>query len=171
MFIVDDRVVFSASDLAAAARCEYALLRGFDAKLGRGPAVTADDALLARTAVLGDDHEQRHLGELRDTTGHGTVIGRPMAPYTTASLTAAAEATTRAVQACAPLIYQPAIFDGRFVGFADFLTLSDNSTAPGATGSVIPSWPARPRSRPCCNWRPTPTRWPLPASRSTTRPS
>lgn len=131
MFIVDDRVVFSASDLAAAARCEYALLRGFDAKLGRGPAVSADDALLARTAVLGDDHEQRHLGELRDTTGHGTVIGRPMAPYTTASLTAAAEATTRAVQACAPLIYQPAIFDGRFVGFADFLTLSDNSAGPG----------------------------------------
>ena len=30
MFIVDDRVVFSASDLAAAARCEYALLRGFE---------------------------------------------------------------------------------------------------------------------------------------------
>ena len=37
MFIVDDRVVYSASDLAAAARCEYALLRAFDAKLGRGP--------------------------------------------------------------------------------------------------------------------------------------
>ena len=32
-------VIYSASDLAAAARCEYALLRAFDAKLGRGPRV------------------------------------------------------------------------------------------------------------------------------------
>lgn len=125
MFIVDDRVVYSASDLAAAARCEYALLRVFDAKLGRGPAVPDDDALLARTAALGDEHEQRHLDRLRRSTPDDAVvvIGRPMAPYTTASLTAAAEATTRAVAARAPLIYQPAMFDGRFVGFADFLTL------------------------------------------------
>ncbi len=126
MFIVDDRVVYSASDLAAAARCEYALLRVFDAKLGRGPAVLDDDALLARTAALGDEHEQRHLDRLRGGATDDTavvVIGRPMAPYTAASLTAAAEATMRAVDARAPLIYQPAMFDGRFVGFADFLTL------------------------------------------------
>jgi len=126
VFIVDDRVVYSASDLAAAARCEYALLRFFDAKLGRGPAVTDDDALLARTAALGDEHEQRHLDQLRERAPGDAavvVIGRPMAPYTTASLTAAAEATARAVADRAPLIYQPAMFDGRFVGFADFLTL------------------------------------------------
>ena len=41
MFVADGRVIFSASDLAAAARCEYALLRAFDARLGRGPAVAA----------------------------------------------------------------------------------------------------------------------------------
>ena len=58
MFIVDDRVVYSASDLAAAARCEYALLRAFDAKLGRGPAITSDDPMLARTALLGDQHRR-----------------------------------------------------------------------------------------------------------------
>ena len=66
MFVSDDRVIYSASDLAAAARCEYALLRSFDAKLGRGPAVSVEDELLARTAKLGDEHEQRHLDELRD---------------------------------------------------------------------------------------------------------
>ena len=43
MFVADDQVIYSASDLAAASRCEYALLRAFDAKLGRGPAVEADD--------------------------------------------------------------------------------------------------------------------------------
>ena len=115
-----DRVIYSASDLAAAARCEYALLRSFDARLGWGPPVAVEDELLARTAELGGDHEQRHLDELRsgldDTV---TVIGRPK--YTVDGLTAAAEATLRAVERRAPVIYQAAMFDGRFVGFADFL--------------------------------------------------
>lgn len=54
MFILDEVVVYSASDLAAAARCEYALLRAFDARLGWGPAVAAEDNLLERTSRLGD---------------------------------------------------------------------------------------------------------------------
>ena len=87
------RVIYSASDLAAAARCEYALLRSFDAQLGRGPPVAVEDELLARTAKLGDEHEQRHLDELRDAADDNVaVIGRPA--YTVAGLTAAAEATS-----------------------------------------------------------------------------
>jgi uncharacterized protein len=120
VFVTDDRVIYSASDLAAAARCEYALLRAFDAKLGRGPAVSATDELLARTADLGGQHEQRHLDELR-STADVTIIGKPA--YSVAGLTAAAHATLRAVEQRAPVIYQAAMFDGRFVGFADFLLL------------------------------------------------
>ena len=66
VFVADDRVIYSASDLAAASRCEYALLRAFDARLGRGSAVAVEDELLARTAKLGGEHEQRHLDRLRD---------------------------------------------------------------------------------------------------------
>ena len=113
-------VVYSASDLAAAARCEYALLRSFDAQLGRGPKISGDDELLARTADLGDDHEQRHLEALREDV-EVTVIGRPR--YTIAGLTAAAAQTMDAIERRAPAIYQAAMFDGRFAGFADFLTL------------------------------------------------
>lgn len=113
-------VIYSASDLAAAARCEYALLRSFDAHLGRGPKTSGDDELLARTADLGDDHEQRHLEALREQV-EVTVIGRPR--YTVAGLTAAAEQTMAAIERRAPAIYQAAMFDGRFAGFADFLTL------------------------------------------------
>lgn len=123
MFVTDEgasgpTVIYSASDLAAAARCEYALLRSFDAQLGRGPAVSSDDELLARTAQLGGDHEQRHLEELR-ADSEVTVIGRPT--YTVAGLTAAAHATLDAVRRRDPVIYQAAMFDGRFAGFADFL--------------------------------------------------
>ena len=126
MFVLDGAVVYSASDLAAAARCEYAVLRAFDAKLGWGPAVSADDELLARTVELGGEHERRHLDQLRsavaDETGENVVvIGRPR--YTIAGLTAAADATRDAVQRRAPAIFQAAMFDGRFVGFADFLVL------------------------------------------------
>jgi predicted RecB family nuclease len=122
VFVSDGQVIYSASDLAAASRCEYALLRAFDAKLGRGPRVSVEDELLARTATLGDEHEQRHLDELRGLAEDNVaVIGRPR--YTVEGLTAAADATMRAVERRAPVIYQAAMFDGRFVGFADFLVL------------------------------------------------
>jgi len=124
MLVLDDIVVYSASDLAAAARCEYALLRAFDARLEWGPPVAADDDLLARTARLGDEHEQRHLDELRAQVGdNATIIGRPA--HTRAGLIAAAEATRQAVDRRSPVIVQAAMFDGRFLGFADFLVLDE----------------------------------------------
>ncbi len=120
-----DSVIYSASDLASAARCEYALLREFDAKLGWGQRVTVTDELLERTAILGDEHEQRRLDQLRDEHGGGVaVIGRP-APFTVENVTAAAAQTRRKIEDGAPVIYQAAMFDGRFVGFADFLVLRD----------------------------------------------
>ncbi len=120
----DAAVIYSASDLAAAARCEYALLRRFDGLLGRGPKAVVDDDLLARTAELGDTHEQRHLEQLAASGDNVTTIGRPR-PYTVAGLVAAAEATRAAVDRREPVIYQAAMFDGRFLGFADFLILDD----------------------------------------------
>ncbi|MUL66881.1 nuclease [Mycobacterium sp. CBMA 234] len=121
----DAPVIYSASDLAAAARCEYALLRRFDGLLGWGPKASADDDLLVRTAELGDAHEQRHLDHLRVEAGDDiTMIGRPR-PYTVAGLLTAAEATRAAVDRRARVIYQAAMFDGRFLGFADFLILEN----------------------------------------------
>lgn len=120
VFVTGDSIVYSASDLAAAARCEFALLRDFDAKLGRGPATAIEDELLTRTAALGDEHERRELARLRERFGDAVaVIGRPA--YTPAGLAVATDATLRAVADRAPAVYQAAIFDGRFLGFADFL--------------------------------------------------
>jgi uncharacterized protein len=125
VFVDGDRVLYSASDLAAAARCEYALLRAFDAKLGWGPRVSTEDQLLARTAALGDEHEHRRLDQLRDQFGTSvTVVGRPA--YTADGLAAAAQQTMRAIADGAPVVYQAAMFDGRFLGFADFLIREDD---------------------------------------------
>lgn len=121
MFVLDDRVVYSASDLASAARCEYALLRVFDAKLGWAPAPPRDDELLARTAILGDAHEAHHLSALQARFG-AAVAGIPFPPaFTLEGLQAAAAATRRAFEQGYPAVYQAAMFDGRFLGFADFV--------------------------------------------------
>ncbi|HEX2400224.1 MAG TPA: TM0106 family RecB-like putative nuclease [Mycobacterium sp.] len=121
MFVADDQVIYSASDLAAASRCEYALLRAFDVKLGRGPKVEAeDDELLRRTIELGDAHEKRILDEFIAQYGDGVVrIGRPA--YTMAAFNAAARATAEAFDRRPPVVYQAMLFDDRFVGFADFV--------------------------------------------------
>jgi len=133
VFVADDPggpvVIYSASDLAAAAGCEYALLRGFDAKLGRAePGDGADDEMLRRTAELGTEHEQRTLEQLvaRYGTGPTGVVKIPTAGYSVPALRRAAEATTAALTARPAVIYQAAVLDGRFAGFADFLIRTDD---------------------------------------------
>ena len=70
MFLLDDHVIYGASDLANAAQCEFALLREFDVELGRLPrGPQSPDPMLARTSALGDAHEQRYLAELTDKFG------------------------------------------------------------------------------------------------------
>ena len=68
------RVIFSASDLKAAAECEFAWSRAIDAKLGRVPAVVEpEDATLARAAKLGDLHELKVLDAYRERFGANAV--------------------------------------------------------------------------------------------------
>ncbi len=53
MFVRNDVVHYSASDLTAAVTCEWALMRLLDAKLGRIEAVQEpEDLMQARAAVL-----------------------------------------------------------------------------------------------------------------------
>ena len=133
MLLLDDgALVYSASDLANAAACEFSLLRALDAKLGRiAPLDLASDAMLARAAVLGDVHEQRVLAGYRDTfgpwdpaTGTGVVeIQRPERALarSRAALEAKHAETLAALRAGADVVYQAGFFDGRFGGWADFL--------------------------------------------------
>src|SRR6202044_2269210 len=87
-------------------------------------ALSLTDQLLEPPPSLGDEPEQRRLDQLRDEHSGVAVIGRPF-PFTIENLTAAAAQTRRAIDRGAPVIYQAAMFDGRFVGFADFLVRRD----------------------------------------------
>src|ERR1700712_4511440 len=126
MFVTDGAVVLSASDLTAATACEWAVLRRLDARLGRGEAVPEPvDALNRRAARLGDAHEERQLAAYRRQYGAGVVeIERPDDSRDLAALADAQERTVRAMRSDADVVFQATLFDGRFLGFADFLVRS-----------------------------------------------
>ncbi|RIX27903.1 TM0106 family RecB-like putative nuclease [Amnibacterium setariae] len=125
MFISEGAVVLSASDLTAATTCEWAVLRRLDAKLGRVDAVPEpEDAMNRRAAALGDRHEARQLAAYQQELGAGVVvIDRPDTRDPDA-LRAAQERTLAAMRDGAGVVFQATLFDGRFLGFADFLVRS-----------------------------------------------
>ena len=121
----ESRATVSATDLRAAAACEWSLLRSFDAVLGRSAALGRTDDLTERTAALGLAHEQRVLRELtRDHPGRVVQIPRPR--LTRAALEGAARHTRESLSGEAEVIYQAAFVDERFVGFADFVVRDES---------------------------------------------
>ncbi len=137
MILLDDgTLALSPSDLTAAATCEFALARHLDALLGRAePVPTPVDDMLTRVAALGDRHEREvldaHLarvGRWDATSGTGVaMIARPSSPA--AALRAAWEdvqvRTLATLRTGADVVYQAGFFDGRFIGWADFLLRDD----------------------------------------------
>ena len=117
------RIVWSASDLKAAAECEFAWLRQIDARLGRVPAVAdPDDPMLERAARLGIRHERAVLDRYRRDYGGG-VVEIPETRSGDLAAMAEAVAATRAALAdpAVCVLYQAAFSTDEFVGFADFL--------------------------------------------------
>lgn len=123
MFLLDDTLVYSASDLTAAATCEFALLRTLDEKLGRvPPRPVVADAMAQHAAQLGDVHERRVLQAFADRAGVAGVHEVPAADVTDpASLRARHDETIAALRAGTGVVFQGSFFDGRFHGRADFL--------------------------------------------------
>ncbi|MGK9221700.1 TM0106 family RecB-like putative nuclease [Microbacterium barkeri] len=118
----EQRLVWSASDLKAAAECEFAWLRAIDAKLGRVAAVEdPEDAMLERAARLGDRHEERVLERYRQEFGAGVVELERVSSADSAALADVAAQTVDALRSDARVLFQAAFTTDEFVGFADFL--------------------------------------------------
>ena len=122
MFLMNPTtVVYSASDLSSASSCEWATMRRLDAKLGRCEAPPdAADAMMLRAARLGDVHEERFLHTLRRTR-QVVEIDRP----DRSEIDTAAALTAEAFRSNAEVVYQAAFFDGRLLGYADFIVRQD----------------------------------------------
>ncbi|WEK62174.1 MAG: TM0106 family RecB-like putative nuclease [Candidatus Microbacterium colombiense] len=116
------RVIWSASDLKAAAECEFAWCRAIDAKLGRVPAVEEPvDATLARAALLGDVHEQNVLARYVADLGDRVHQIAKVSSIDVAALGSAVTETEDALRSDALVVFQAAFATEEFVGFADFL--------------------------------------------------
>lgn len=142
MQILDDgALALSASDLAAAAACPYAVVRALDAALGRGPAVDrAVDPTAARAGRLGAAHERRlleaHLaaqGPYDPATGRGVLVLSRPGDRTVAGLAAAHDRTLDLLRGGVDVLGQAALFDGTFTGYADFLVRDPGRAAPRYT--------------------------------------
>ncbi|MEV7605071.1 TM0106 family RecB-like putative nuclease [Paenarthrobacter sp. NPDC089322] len=122
-------LVFSASDLVIAATCEYQVLRKLDEKLGRTPKPDfAVDAMLERTAKLGDVHEHAVLddfvaefGPWDADSGKGVYDVVPAEAMDRATLSAKHAESISALRSGADVVFQAAFFDGVFHGRSDFL--------------------------------------------------
>ncbi|CAM3799163.1 TM0106 family RecB-like putative nuclease [Occultella aeris] len=121
MFLLDDVLVYSASDLSTAVGCEFAALRKLDERLGRVPKLEVENAFLDRAARLGNEHEERVLEQYRQRFGAGVVEIGPPTEYTRAALEEQHARTIAALHAGADVVAQAGFFDGRFHGRADFL--------------------------------------------------
>ena len=133
VIVIDDQVVWSASDLTTAAGCEYAFLRRLDEKFkpgreagdARRPASAADRRPGSRArgarprdvrAAAGSSMP-RGAGRsdpARDGRLHRTRLPRALAKRTLAALVDQPD-----------VVFQAGFFDGEFHGYADFLRRTD----------------------------------------------
>lgn len=117
----EQRLVISASDLRTASACEFALVAGLDALRGLRAAVDdPDDPMLRRVSELGDEHENAELRRLHAAHPGGVrLLASPT--YSPDGLASAMAATLEALAGDAQVLAQATVFDGGFVGRADFL--------------------------------------------------
>ena len=122
------RIVWSASDLKAAAECEFAWVRQIDARLGRIPAVPdPEDLMLERAARLGTQHELDALDRYRAEYGDAVVEITETRSGDATGMTHAVAATVAALaDPAVQVVYQAAFRTDDFVGFADFLVRDED---------------------------------------------
>lgn len=122
MFLKNDTVIYSASDLAAAATCEWALMRKLDGQLGRiEKLIVEEDEMLKRAGRLGTEHELATLAELRLTR---QVVEFAQGAFS--EFESGAASTLEALRANVDVLYQATFFDGRLLGYADFIMKNEH---------------------------------------------
>jgi uncharacterized protein len=140
----DGTLVYSATDLAHAAECEYALLRRLDVLLGRGEPVPDDgDGLLAAAGALGAQQEADILAGYVESYGRWEP-GRRGGVVQVAHLGGSRSAdehrdrdalTLAALRDGVDVVAQGYVFDGRFGGYADFIVREGGDRGQGADGA------------------------------------
>jgi predicted RecB family nuclease len=125
MQLVDGRPVYSATDLVGFLACEHLTELERAALAGLVERPDRSDPELDVIRRRGLQHEQRYLEELR-AGGPVTTIERIEGEEQGDRLRRQATETIEAMGAGADVIYQATFFDGRWLGYADFLLRTPN---------------------------------------------
>jgi predicted RecB family nuclease len=135
MQLIDGRPVFSATDLVGYLACEHltALERAALAGLVERP--DRPDPELDVIRKRGFAHERRYLDELRGSGRPVVEIERRDDEERGDQVRRQAAETIAAMEGGADVIFQATFFDGRWIGYADFLLRVDDPTRPSAWGS------------------------------------
>lgn len=119
--------VFSATDLVNYIRCEH--LAGLERRAQEGeltrPAPSAEELLVIGK---GDAHEARYVANLREAGVELVELERPIGLR---SVAAAAGATLEAMRSGVAVIHNATLFDGEWLGVADFLRRVEQPSALG----------------------------------------
>jgi len=135
MQLIDGATVFSATDLVGYLACEHltALERAALAGLVKRP--MREDRELDIIRKRGFQHEARYLHELRAEDRSVTTIERHDNESRGDQVRRQAAETIVAMQSGADVIFQATFFDGRWLGYADFLLRVNDPDRPSAWGS------------------------------------
>ena len=126
MQLIDGQPVFSATDLVGYLACEHLTALERSVLLGVLDRPHRNDRELEIIQKRGFAHEARYLDELRADGRSVVEIERDDTADRGAQLRAQAEATIAAMAGGADVIYQATFFDGRWLGYADFLLRVDD---------------------------------------------
>lgn len=134
MQLIDGAPVFSATDLVGYLACEHltALERAAVAGLATRP--DRADPELDVIRRRGIQHEERYLGELRAAGLRVAVISRSEDEERGDQVRRQARETVDAMRAGAQVVYQATFFDGRWLGYADFLLRLESPDRPSVWG-------------------------------------
>lgn len=131
---LDDRFLYSASDLAAFAECEHRTWLDAEAALGGEGPPLYDDPTLEALIELGYAHERGYLERLQ-ASGRGVAVidtDTGGGPPARTMLEGWRAETLAHMRAGVDVIHQAAVYDGTWHGYADFLIRVETPSDLGA---------------------------------------
>src|SRR5438094_6786221 len=130
MHLPGGRLILSASDLTGFLECGHLTQQELAATRGELVRPEREDPELELMARHGTAHEQAHLGGYARANKPVAIIETRSA--TLEAYTEARDETLEAMRAGYDVIYQAALFDGRWLGYADFLEKVETPSDLGA---------------------------------------
>src|SRR5256886_9296505 len=130
MHLTDGRLILSASDLTGFLECPHLTQQELAATRGELVRPKRDDPELELVARHGTEHEQAHLDSY--ASGGKSVARVETWGATVEAYWKARAQTLEAMRSGVDVIYQATLFDGRWLGYADFLQKVDVPSELGA---------------------------------------